>query len=215
MITVVTHHNPKRDISIKRCIQSVDAALQPGDKHLFIECDGTNYNDYAKARFDSLKLGDYVCFVDDDDYIPENVLADVRKCIIDNPDVGLYYTRECKVISNDIIHCKAGEKYENLIISPTGIHHLSIFNTKYIDNEILDLAFQVGCGVEWIMRCWFALQYGAIHIPIDGYYYCFHDSQLYKRLTKNFFNHNKLFKSVFAGWQKHYGQIPIYTLPEY
>lgn len=215
MITVITHHNPNRNIDIMRCIQSVNSALQPGDKHLFIECEGTSYNDFAKARFDALKLGDYVCFVDDDDYISKNALFMARQCIIENPGLGLYFTRESKDCGGVIIPCKAGENYENLIGSPTSIHHLCIFNTKYIDKDILSMAFQTGCGIEWIMRCWFGLQYGAIHMPIDGYYYCLHKHQLSANMAKNFFDNRSFFKGVFAGWQKYYGSIPIYTLPEY
>lgn len=215
MITVITHHNPNRNVDINRCVQSVNAALQHGDKHIFIECDAKIHTEFLQARFDSLKLGDYVCFVDDDDYIPENVLAIARQCIIENPDVGLYFTRECRVIGNDIIQCKAGENYENLISGPTSMHHLCVFNTKYITIECLDIAIKAQCGIEWVIKCWLALQYGAIHIPIDGYFYCLHKHQLSGKMARKFFDNRSFFKGVFAGWQKYYGQIPIYTLPEY
>lgn len=215
MITVVTHHNPHRDIDVTRCIQSVNAALQPGDKHIFIECDGKNYADFAKARFDALKLGDYVCFVDDDDYISIDALSIARRCIIDNPNVGLYFTRESKDFRGDIIQCKAGDSYECLVKSATAIHHLSIFNTKYLNKECLDVAIQAECGIEWALRCWMALQHGAIHIPIEGYFHVLHDQQISLLMPKYYRQSFSFFKGVFAGWQKHYGQIPTYTLPEY
>lgn len=215
MITVVTHHNPNRNIDVTRCIQSVNAALQPGDRHVFIECDGTNYADFAKARFDALKLGDYVCFVDDDDYISEDALAIARRCIIDNPGIGLYFTRESKVYGGVIIPCKAGDNYECLIKSVTAVHHLSVFNTKYLDEECLNIATKANCAIEWILRCRMALKHGAIHIPIDGYYHSLHDQQISLVMPKHYRQSYSFLKGVFAGWQKYYGQIPTYTLPEY
>lgn len=215
MITVITHHKPRESISVKRCVQSVSDALQEGDCHYFLELDGSEYYNFANERFSAMKYGDYVCFVDDDDHIPSNVLSIARDCILKNPNYGIYYTRECKVIGNDIIPCKAGDKYENLIISPTSIHHLCIFNTKYITNDCLDVALKAQCGIEWAMKAYLGLTHGAMHIPIDGYYYCLHKDQLSHKMTKNFFDNHNFFKGAFAGWQKHYGQIPLYTLPEY
>ena len=213
-ITIVTHTNPAAGRDITRSVESVEAAIEgvSGVTHKIIEHDGDPIS-FLKARWDATKLDDYVIFVDDDDYIPKNAIKLCKLALDDNPDVGLIYTREMKVMPDGRVVGSGiiALPYHTAILTSNMVHHLSVMNTKYITNESLDLVLKYDYGCEWAMRSEAISKGGALHIPMVGYYWVQHDNQHHKTYTGNLAEANRkaMVKEMQAMWpMKYTGMIP-------
>jgi hypothetical protein len=60
---------------------------------------------------------------------------------------------------------------------PRNIHHLTVFKRDFVQPVALELALQFGAGIEWTMKASACLTGGAVHVPIDGYYWTQHESR--------------------------------------
>lgn len=209
MLTIITHVNPNRTIDNKRCFESVRNGLANTARHVVLECDAKDYRDFLIARYQSLKFGEWVAFVDDDDYINPLAIQLFEYCINLYPHSGIIYTNE--IIEDDhgrtIRH--AGETYESLFESASSIHHMCAIRTNAVSSQSLNLALHAGCGIEWAMKAEASLKYGAIHIPEPLY------TTVRRHNERNVCNHgykyhdnHHLFINKFKEWQHFTGTIP-------
>lgn len=216
MLTVVTHTNPNSGRDLSRCIESVKAALPPtGARHVIInvENDENSRSALMQARWDARELDEYICFVDDDDYISQDSLIKTFAAIRVQ-QAGVAFTNEVlvdkagKVLSrNDQV-----KMFEHIPLTPLIIHHLAIMKTSYLTDEVKVLADQYTMSIEWIMKARCALEGGAIHVPIDGYFWVQHDDQHHKITAwqEAFRKNCPLLTPKLRSWAKFAGPIPQY-----
>lgn len=184
-LTVVTHtrlHNPYPEL-LERCKQSVAAALPPNSQHLVLvnnpielHGDGADFSEFfAHLRWSALQYSKYIAFVDDDDYIHRDSL---RLCMD-----AISQTGAAAAVTNEVVVDVSGKHlsanrypryYCGVGMHPRTIHHLTVFNREFVQPAALELALQFGVGIDWTMKASVCLTGGAVHVPIDGYYWTQH-----------------------------------------
>lgn len=210
MVTIVTHTQNTRPALLERCIASVATALPPGAKHTVIEC----FGDFAKARYEAMLLDDIVAFVDDDDYIaPESI----RLCLnaLEDSGAALAVTNEVRVDINGSVIDRSFQKkyYSDIMNHPRGAHHLCVMRTKYLDRRILDLCKEFPSNSCWLIKANIALLGGAIHVPMDGYFWTQHEGQataMYPEIYSK--KISTLATAIKKHWPRPNGCIPFYPL---
>lgn len=184
-LTVVTHtrlHNPYPEL-LERCKQSVAAALPSNSQHIVVFNDSTGMHRdsaqfaefYANLRYSALQYSQYIAFVDDDDYIHPDSL---RTCMdaISQTGTAVAVTNEIMVdVDGKYLSAYRYPRYYCGVANhPRTVHHLTVFNRDFVQPVALELALQFGAGIEWTMRASACLTGGAVHVPIDGYYWTQH-----------------------------------------
>lgn len=169
MLTVVTNTRNERPEMLERCKASVLAALPEGAKHVVIPI----MSDFVENRCKSFLIDEYVAVVDDDDYIhPESL----KLCMaaIQQSGAGLAFTSEVVVDNAGKVlqpSSKAPRMYQNIAMFPREAHQLRILRTSCLDERALNIARKYGLALDWLVTLQAAFVGGAIHVPIDGYYW--------------------------------------------
>ena len=215
-LTVVTHTSQAYGRDITRCVQSVNAALVDDCRHVVFELPGDNES-YIQGRYDAMKLGGWVAFVDDDDWIPPNVLKHCMAAIKANSDVGVVFTRCVQLLPDG---SKSLEQechgYIDVAIRPTALHNIACINTARVTPRALALAKQHGCGIDWTMKAEAALTHGAVHVPTVGYYYdCSHGQSrrsIDPIVTANYGRSMIAIAQTLRTWKIKNGKIPSFKL---
>lgn len=212
MLTVVTLTRNERPELLARCKESVRAAMPPGGTHCVIEC----LDDFANARFAASQLDEFVAFVDDDDTIhPESL----RLCLsaLRSTGVGLAVTNEIMVdIQGKMIQHFRGEKrYGAISVHPRTVHHLCMFRSGAVDRKALDLDSQFGIGIDWFIKASAALQYGAVHVPIDGYSWTQHEHTM-THMDNPIYNANirQMGRAIRNTWPREDKPLPIFSVTD-
>lgn len=212
-LTVVTHTMKSWGRDISKCIDSVAAAMPVGGKHVIIDLDD-HPHDYQEERYKALQLDEYVAFVDDDDYISKDSL---RLCLeaIKATDSGIAFTDEV-VINIDGSRTLNSRRinYNMLPLHPQIVHHLTMIRTSAVSTKPIELALKHNCGIEWMMKADAALHHGAIHVPIEGYFWVQHAKQWHKNADwqNNFIRNTRILGNEIRTWGNKTGAIPVWNL---
>lgn len=212
-LAVVTHTNRAWGRDLSRVTESVRAALPENSRHEIVELDH-GFDNFIEARHAAMSLGDIVVFVDDDDYIAPNSLHLV-KAAIESSDAGVAYTREVTVRANgEHIAGRPSLDYGMIHIHPQIIHHMSAINTKYVSERSYNASVQHRCGIEWSIKTDAIGRAGAIHVPIDGYYWVQHKEQHHRmpEVQTAYTTGMRAMRQTISSWIKQTGVIPTYQL---
>lgn len=206
MLTVVTHTRFNRPDLLTRCQASVEAALPQGAVHEIIECQ----SDWAQARYDGTQLSEFVAFVDDDDTIDSRSL---KLCLeaIQKTGAGLAFTDELSVdLSGKELQEHRGQRWYGAIgIHPRTVHHLCVLRRSSVDVKALALHEKFGMGADWFLKASAALTGGAIHVPIDGYFWTQHDGTMTKADNAVFNTRvREMGRAIRSTWPRADGRIP-------
>lgn len=208
-LTVVTHTNPDSGRDISKCIQSVEAAMPRTGAHYVLECRGN----LQEARWKAAMMDEFVCFVDDDDYISQDSLS---RCVeaLNATGAGMAFTNEVLVDGNGkVLSRNDGIKnYDMIPLTPMIIHHMSVVRRSALSQECYDIAVEHGCGIEWLMKAHAALKYGAVHVPIDGYFWVQHGAahHMTPEWQSAFLTNTQLLTPRIRQWLTVNGPIPQY-----
>jgi hypothetical protein len=128
--------------------------------------------DWQRETWNAQILADYICFVDDDDVICNDSINRCVAALDANRNVGLVFTYEDLVsIDGSLL----GEGYRNNITlmdvasAPTACHHLSMFRSSLVDQEVMNVCKETGAPIDWLMRAYVALKHNCIQLPFVGY----------------------------------------------
>jgi len=212
-LTVVTHTMKSWGRDISKCVESVAAAMPLGGKHAIIDLD-TCPQDYQKARYEALKLDEYIVFVDDDDYVSVDSL---KLCFdaINKTGAGIAFTNEVminvdgsKTINNRQVN------YNMLPLHPQIVHHMTMIRTTAVSTKPIELALKHNCGIEWMMKADAALHHDAIHVPIEGYFWVQHAKQWHRNSEwqNNFIRNIRTVGNEIRTWGNKTGAIPVWSL---
>lgn len=178
-VAVVTHHCTVFNRDIRRCVETVGMALPYNATHYVIDTP-LDSDKFIRARYEAMGLGDIVIFVDDDDYVPIN---SIKACVeaMEKYNTGVVYTQETSVSKwgRHAIRTYSDIKYEQLRFGPSVVHHMTAYNSANINDRSIEMALKYKFGIEWIMRVDAAYTNGAVHLPINGYYWTHNDRQLH------------------------------------
>ena len=213
-LTVVTLTDPSFNRDLTRCIQSVKDALPEKAKHEIIECN--SFDMWIKTRYDIMKLDDIVVLVDDDDYISKDSLHYVSAAL-NETDAGFAYTREVMIEAGMKPRCnRPTTEYSRFPMGPQTVHHMMAYNTKYVTDRSWNLMQKMQLGLEWMMRVDAAANNGAIHIPIDGYFWVQHSGQTCAdpSLRISFEQKIPLIIKELSEWMTRTGAIPTWKIPK-
>ncbi len=166
-LAVVTFTDGTHADLLERCKASVAADLPEGAVHYVIPTRGLAY--YAHQRQEALSLGDYVCFVDDDDTV---INGSITKCFeaIKATNAGVAFTDEVLVDeSGKVLSTRTGTRtYDNTARQANSVHHLAMITTSAIKEDLTQLYGRVQ-GVDWWILKAAIKTLGAVHVPILGY----------------------------------------------
>lgn len=214
-LTVVTHFDGTSGRDIRRCVESVADALPENSNHLVIDLGKVTPKELYTARHGAIHLNDIVIFVDDDDFISKDSL---QLCVdaLSATNAGLAFTREIIVRPDNsyLYNSKVPTSTMDVCNSPTVIHHMSAFRTKYITERSRELSLRTSVEMLWIMKADAIANAGAIFIPIDGYYWVQHSNQLHRQpnlITNHRLNY-KTVTSEMRSWYINNTNIPVWEL---
>jgi hypothetical protein len=157
-------------------------------------------------------MDEYVCSVDDDDVIDPRAL---RVCLkaLQETGAGLACTNEAETdINLNIRYVMSGTKlYQNASRHPRVLHHLAMWQSKFVDPYALELNNKYTVGIDWFIKVSAALQGGAVHIPMTGYFWCQHEKSMTHQASRNYhFRVSEMRNDVIARWGDRRGFISVY-----
>ena len=209
ILNVVTQTRPSWNRDISQCLASVEAALPEGAVHHLVITEA----DLMRSRREMLKLGGYLAIVDDDDFISADSLT---ACVaaLEATGAGIAFTNEVVVNPRgDPIYRNDFKRfYEHAALKANVIHHLAVFRAELVPPEALEIAEKYQIQVEWPMKVAVAFQHGAVHVPIDGYFWRMHHNQHHKQAhwETNAKTHLGSITRDLQSLMKHRGPIPIF-----
>lgn len=174
-LMVVTHTRNERPLLRAEMLKSLVGQLPDYAEHVFIDC--MDYAHFEHARWESLQLAEFVCFVDDDDKV---INDSIRKCMAEfdkNPSLGVVFTSQQMIDQqgNPLpdLPCMSESgtlTYRQVASSAQSIHHLAIIRSAAVDPRCLTVSQALGgIGIEWLIKATPAIRHGAVHVPIYGY----------------------------------------------
>ncbi len=184
-LTVVTHTRGDRPELLRQCCASVEAQLPSGAQHIVIQVDSQgDPNVLMKARLDALALGDIVAFVDDDDYLINDVLTLAYDAIVAH-NAGLCFTGERLVdflgtpIRDSDVN---GPKFLSMLaIHPNIAHHLCLIRSSSVSPSCWSKIDDYGPALEWMIKGSAGLSTeSTVFVPQIGYCWRQHPNSLSK-----------------------------------
>lgn len=216
MLTVITHTKLERPELLKRCKDSVAAALPPGGQHLVIEC--PDRKTWVERRVSDAMAYDLVAFVDDDDYVSKDSFKLCLKAI-EKYGLAAACTNEVQVdIDEKPIRDVRGKKtYIDATVHPRVIHHLCVIRGKLIDPRVVEFNDRFGVGIDWFIRQSVIQQHGCVHVPIDGYFWTQHPGQHTIHSRNLYMNSMRAMQQLIREtWPaKFKGDLPIFDLSSF
>ena len=208
-LSVITHTTFRNLEWLERCKRSVAAGLPPGAVHKIIDCRGKNW---AHRRLYDTLDDEFIAFVDDDDYIAPGALALCLKAIKET-GLGTAFTNEVTVKPDETVirYHNERKRYESIRVLPRAIHHLSVIRTSAIDIRSLDLHQKFEMGIDWFVRASAALVHGAVHVPINGYYWTIHENSTTSLYHNRYIQNMPAMTQLIEGlWGRRCGYLPRY-----
>lgn len=172
------------------------AQLEPGDFHLIVQT-----TDLMMSRWQSLSLGEVICWVDDDDYVMNDAIPRCKRAL-EQIDAGIAFTNE--KIAHDLAK-RDVRMYSDVATIPSAIHHLAMFRTALMNQCVHEDYLEVGAGLEWLMKGYVALKHNAVHVPIDGYFWT-QSPQQHSKTPKWINDYSEKFGAIQAKLRSYAGQ---------
>jgi hypothetical protein len=172
------------------------------------------HENWAQARVHATQLSEFVAFVDDDDIIAPAALSICLKAL-HQTGAGLAFTNEVSIdLSGKELYATRGtRRYGGIGIHPRTAHHLCVLRREFVDPRALELHNKFGMGVDWFIKASAALQGGAIHVPIDGYFWTQHDDTMTRAAAPIFGTLiREMGHSIRATWRRADGEIPKFEM---
>lgn len=172
-----------RKAFLEECKDSVASQLPKNSKHEIIHCTGKE--EIPALRWNATKLSEYICFVDNDDFVMNDSLNLCLNALEDNPTAGIAFTNEryIDIEGNTLPSLHKDDKrvtYKDLTKSPQHAHHLVMIRTQFVPQYCRKILRDMDCLItsDWVIRSSCALVTSAVHIPVEGYAWRKHEESL-------------------------------------
>lgn len=180
MIDVMVLTLPERETWLQTCLDSMKD--QPVQIHVVA---GVEPDQFAFARQASYRLGsnDYLCHVDDDDYILTNTFDRIEAAFLEYPDVDFVQIGQVKLRNGQILHDRAfsGESilWERFNRRIPFASHLTVHRRAAL-TRWLPFMSQHGLNVDHWLHLEVKKQHRGLYLDQPGYVWRLHESQLHK-----------------------------------
>lgn len=170
---VITPWDGKDRELLDRCIESV---AKSGVEHRVVECGP----EWLYVMFEMRNDADAIAWVDADDIVYSGALTLAFDTIEQN-NVGLVYTDECRIDINDKqlnISTSGEKKLWDLVSHPGCVHHLTVTKKNSITERALEAHKITNTALDWAMRVDAGVSMGMKHVPILGYGWRYRPGQI-------------------------------------
>lgn len=181
MLTVSTITDGLQPQWLLECEASVAAALPAGASHV-VHLMGAG-GDFQLERWAATTApgSGYVAWVDHDDLIHPDAL---HACVtaLEQTGAGIAFTDENIIDAAGQVIGHVGPRSHrvtrrDIAMHPRSLHHLAVIRLECLSEDVLEIALEVGIGIDWLMRAFVALRYGAVRVPMVGYLWRNHPQQ--------------------------------------
>lgn len=168
---------------------------------------------YAIERFDALRSYPYVGFVDDDDLVHRDA---INACVeaLETTGAGIAFTSQ-EVIDIEGLPIEItppAQRYFEVAMHPQPLHHFALLRRSAVDDSVLASAIEFGIGIDWLMKAYAALKYGAVHVPMVGYQWRIHGDNDCKETDAVFRAALPKIRKLTVSWMRGNLCIPTHTL---
>ncbi len=170
---VITPWDGKNESFLDRCKESV---AESGIEHRIVKCG----SEWSRTMFTMRNDADAIAWVDADDIVYPGALIKSFETLEQN-DVGLVHTDECRIDINDKqinISTSGPKTLWDLASHPGCIHHLVVTKKNSITDRALEIFNEIGVPLDWIMKVDAGANHGIKHVPILGYGWRIHSTQI-------------------------------------
>ena len=196
----------------QHCTESVTVALPPGMEYVILET--PNDIEFYTFSMHSLLSDDVVMLVDEDDYISVNSISYCLQALKDTGS-GISFTNEVLITTNNQMIPRPAPvlTYNEMYRNRGLVHHLVALDVSALDARAIKLAELYPSLATWIFYINAAINKGAIHVPIDGYFWRQHSDQLHNReqKTKSIQLAVNAVKKEITAWGGRVGNIPVWN----
>lgn len=213
-LAIVTLTRGARPEWFELCKASVAKALPKDAEHVVVQC--PTYADVEVARWESLKLAEYIAFVDDDDLVINDSINKLLAAI-EKTGCGVAFTDEQRIDANgkpfeENKPVRSRVTYMDIATGVLGCHHLAVIRTSAVPPEAWVEAQKVGAGIDWLINATAALTHGAVRVPIYGYQWRHHSSGFHMTTDwKNAFNNGMAgLRKFLRGYEPKTDEVPIF-----
>lgn len=201
---------------IQKCFQSVPSEFE----HLTIN---VKHGDFFSARKlvytnNGTQKGLVACLDWDDVLVSDAVFP--CHSVLKKQNPGCVFTFQEKISGDDSHISVQNAPVSKLDVAsvPESIHHLCVINSSYIPMEVFDLIEKIApICIDWLVRAYVALRFGAIQIPMVGYKWRMHENQSSRVLGDEFTKQIQYARALARSWapvdiQKLHSNFPIASI---
>jgi hypothetical protein len=144
----------------------------------------------------------YVCCLDWDDILHPQSVAACKK-VLSTYNAGCAFTWQDKIDEYGVQLSKQVATVSRLELSsvPESIHHLCVLDSARIPLDVLDLIEKVApLCVDWLVRAYVALRFGAVQVPMLGYSWRMHAGQTSRTLGDAFSEQIPFARALARSW---------------
>jgi len=170
---VITPWDGKNQNFLDRCKESV---AESGVEHRIVRCGP----EWSVTMFSMRNDADAIAWVDADDIVYPGALIQSFETLEQN-NVGLVHTDECRIDVNDkqmSISTSGTKSLWDLASHPGCVHHLVVTKKNTITERALEVYNELKIPLDWAMKVDAGARYGIKHVPILGYGWRIHATQI-------------------------------------
>lgn len=159
-----------------------------------------------------------VACLDWDDSLQPKAISICERALTKYP-VGCAFTYQAKIDADGVVLSEQTSEISRLTLSsvPESIHHLCVINTSYIPVELFAIIEKIApICIDWLVRAYVALRFGAIQVPMIGYHWRMHIDQTTRILNKEFEEQIPYARALARTWlpldaKIAHGNFPVYA----
>jgi hypothetical protein len=170
---VITPWDGKNANLLDRCVESVK---ESGIEHRVVQCGP----EWELTMYSMRNDADAIAWVDADDIVYPGAIV-LAFDMLEQHDVGLAYTNECRIDLNDkqtYSFTTIPRTTWDLASHPGSVHHLTVTRKDTITDRVLEVHKRTRTPLDWAMRVDAAAHRGMVHVPILGYGWREHPTQI-------------------------------------
>lgn len=161
---------------LDECLESVEACAE----HVLISVPDGGFFEARKAVYTNRgKRCGYVACLDWDDVLRPQAVETCERALRKH-NAGCAFTFQEKIDANGGTLCVQDEPITRMRVSsvPESIHHLCVINSALVPLELFSVIERVApLCVDWLVRAYVALRFGAVQVPLIGYGWRMHAEQ--------------------------------------
>lgn len=178
--------------------ECMESARLSGGTHVVVEAD----EGFFAGRRTTYRFGGVVACLDwDDRVLPGAVDACERAMSEARVAVAFTWQRRIYAQGGTLDERIAPVVRRHLTDIPDSIHHLACVRTDLVPDGLLDVIERVApLCVDWIVKAYLSLKYGAVQVPMIGYEWRQHENQASQVMNGEYAEQIPLARALIRTW---------------